>query len=189
MTLTTLPMGHQPSPPPTSRKKFLAAVGVKAARFLPGKPPFIRRGKAKGRYAVGLRYERQVHELLELHCLGKAAIDLKLGPWIEFEDKNGRRWCQPDAVLLNRSQRRALIAEIKYQHTVDAWWQLRHLYSPVLAYMFPDMDFSLVEIVHWFDPLVAWPETPVLIRSLDQVPHDSNLVAVHICNPNRRAQF
>jgi hypothetical protein len=163
-------------------------VGVKAARFLPSRPPFIKRGRSVGRYAVGIRYEREVHELLELYCLGKTAIELKLGPWLEFTDRRGRRWCQPDALLLNREQKACLICEIKYQHTSDAWWQLKHLYQPVLAVALPGFTLSLVEVVHWFDPLVAWPEQPQLIPQLSSSPSNGT-VAVHICNPRRRAQL
>ena len=179
-------MTPQPSPPP---KRFLAAVGVRSARFLPGKPPFIRRGRSTGRYAVGIRYEREVQELIELHVLGKPELEHRNGPWLEFVDKNGKRWCQPDALVLDKAAKSCIIAEIKYQHTADAWWQLRHLYQPVLAIALPGFRFRLVEIVHWYDPLVVWPEQPALIRSLDQMPYDSSLIAVHICNPKRRAQL
>lgn len=172
---------------PPAPKRFNAALGVKAARFLPCKPAFIKRGRSTGRYAVGIRYEREVKELLELHCLGKPALELRLGPWLEFVDRSGKRWCQADALILNRQERLCLIAEIKYQHTADAWWQLRHLYEPVLAVALPGYRFLLVEIVHWFDPLVAWPEQPTLIDSITKVLHGT--VAVHICNPKRRAQL
>jgi len=171
-------------PPP---KRFNAAVGVKAARFLSSKPPFIKRGKASGRYAVGVRYEREVQELLELHFLGQPEVTHLAGPWLEFTDRSGRRWCQPDALVINRAAATCLIAEVKYQHTADAWWQLKQLYQPVLAVALPLFTFKLLEIVHWYDPLVAWPERPVLVASIDEVTHGN--ISVHICNPKRRARL
>jgi len=174
-------MNSSPSPPP---KRFNAAVGVRSARFISGKPPFIRRGRSTGRYAVGIRYEREVHELLELYALGRAEFELKLGPWIEFFDRSGKRWCQPDALVVNAPARECTICEIKYQHTADAWWQLRQLYQPVVAVIYPTHRLRLVEIVHWYDPLVVWPEQHHLISSIDAASYDS-LVSVHICNPKR----
>lgn len=174
------------SPPPP--KRFVAAVGVRSARFLPSKPPFIKRGRSVGRYAVGIRYEREVHELLELHCLGKPEFVLKLGPWLEFTDRSGRRWCQPDALLLSTQRKECLICEIKYQHTPDAWWQLTQLYQPVLAVALPGYTFGLVEIVHWFDPLIQWPEQVRFAAHLSSVTFNGPAF-IHICNPRRRAQL
>ncbi len=173
-----------PSPP---HKRFVAAVGVRSARFLPCKPPFIRRGRSTGRYAVGIRYEREVQELIELHCLGRPDLEYRNGPWLEFVDKSGKRWCQPDALVLDKTARVCTVCEVKYQHTADAWWQLRQLYQPVLVVALPGFSFRLVEIVHWFDPLTAWPEAARLISRLDEI--TDGTVAVHICNPRRNARL
>lgn len=171
-------------PPP---KKFSAAVGVRSAKFLPEQPPFIRRGRSLGRFATGIRYELGVHEVLELRALGRAEVSLRLGQWIEFEDRSGRRWCQTDALWIETERRRCVVCEIKYQHTPDAWWQLKHLYVPVLQRALPGYSFGMLEIVHWFDPSTFWPEDFHRIESLDSVHYD-HLVNVLILNPKRRAR-
>jgi len=168
-------------PPP---KGFIAAVDVRRARFLSAQPPFIRRGRSRGRFAVGVRYERQVQDYLSLLALGQPEIEHRNGPWLEFTDKSGRRWCQPDALLVNAGRQDCIIAEVKYQHTADAWWQLKWLYLPVLQAAMPGYSFRLLEIVHWHDPLVAWPERSVLTPNVEATPR-GNSIAIHIFNPRR----
>jgi len=129
-----------------------------------------------------------VHEAIEFHCLGKPLLEPRFGPWLEFTDKSGRRWCQPDVLVIDRQAKTCLVAEVKYQHTPDAWWQLKHLYEPVLAVALPGFNFRLVEVVHWFDAATEWPETVRLTPSLnDEWP--SGIVATFIYNPKRNARF
>lgn len=169
-----------PSPP----KRFLAAVEVRGARILDKQPPFIKRGKPSGRFAVGLRYEREVHEYLSLLALGRPELEFLQSPWIEFTDRTGRRWCQPDAVVLQRESKIGIILEVKYQHCSDAWFQLKELYFPVLRKIFPGFVFGLVEVVHWHDPTVKFPERYDFTPDPLSVRH-ANLVSVHIYNPKR----
>ena len=172
-------------PPP---KRFSAAVGVRSARFLPCKPQFIRRGRSYGRFAVGVRYEREAQEFLSLYALGRAEIEYCNGPWMEFSDKSGRRWCQPDALLIDRRKKDCLICEVKYQHTSDAWWQLKELYLPVLRVALPGFQFRLLEIVHWYDPLTAWPERALMVGGIDRVP-SGDAVAILIFNQRRERRI
>jgi len=167
---------------PQASKRFRPAVNVRWAKLLKGQPPFIRRKKAKGKYAVGVRYERQVHEYLALLALSRT-FDYIESPWIEYEDENGKRWCQPDALMV--SDNAVAIVEVKYQHIADAWWQLVHLYRPVVSVLYPrHRPICLLEIVHWFDPKTAWPEKFSLTDSPLRIPQ-ANKVAVHIFNPKR----
>ena len=163
-------------------------MGVSSARLLPERPPFIKRGKSFGRFAVGTRYERKVQEYLALLVLGRAELDLIPSPWIEFQDSSGRRWCQPDAVILERSGGIGVIYEVKYQHTEQAWWQLKCLYQPVLHVLFPETHFGLMELVHWHDPLIHFPEPYDLTSSPWRIPSASR-IAVHIFNPARAGRF
>lgn len=156
------------SSPPPPPKRFSAAVGVRSARFLPCKPPFISRGRSRGRFAVGIRYEREVQEFLSLYALGRPELEHRQGPWMEFQETSGRRWCQPDALILEERSKRCLIAEVKYQHTSDAWYQLKQLYLPVLRVALPGFTFHLLEIVHWYDPSTAWPERAINVATLDK---------------------
>lgn len=157
---------------------------VRKARILEGKPPFIKRGKATGRFAVGVRYEREVQEYLSLLALGRIDLEYLSGPWVEFWDKTGLRWCQPDAVVINRELKVGIIAEVKYQHCAEAWFQLNQLYLPVLEKVYPGIAFGLLEIVHWHDPLTKFPERydftpdPFSVRSRSRI-------SVHIYNPKR----
>lgn len=174
---------ENPSPSPPKRS-FNAAVGVRKGRILTERPPFIRRGRSSGRFAVGIRYERRALEALALKALGREDLAFLKSPWIEFWDQSGRRWCQPDGVMVREERGIGVIYEIKYQHTSDAWWQLRWLYEPVLSVLYPSIRFGLVEICHWHDPATSFPEPYDLTDDPFRVPH-ANRVAVHIWNPNR----
>lgn len=173
-----------PDTKPPPRRGFTAALGVRTAKFLPCKPAFIKRGRSRGKFAVGMRYEREAKEWLSLFALGRPEFVVRDGPWIEFTDESGRRWCQPDALLADPVAQHCLILEVKYQHTSDAWYQLKQLYLPVLRCAMPGYSFSLLEVVHWFDPLTVWPEEIALVRSLDQRPPE-NRVGTLIFNKRR----
>lgn len=107
-------------------------------------------------------------------------------PWLNFLGSRGVHWCQPDGLLFDIQRGVIAIVEIKYQHTTDAWWQLRRLYEPVLSALFPPSlwRFTVVEIVKWYDPQVPWPEP---IRMLPQVSEGFALsprqTGVHIWKP------
>jgi hypothetical protein len=136
---------------------------------------------------VGVRYEANVREHLGLLACGVPDLEYIESPWVEFQDASGRRWCQPDALLVDKLQRAVIIAEVKYQHTQDAWWQLVHLYRPVVAVLFPQYNpIAMLEIVHWHDPKVEWPERYDLTDSPLRIPH-VNKVAVCIFNSRRGA--
>lgn len=168
-------------------KRFIPARNVKYAKLLPGKPGFLRdNGKLPYAAVRGLRYEREVKEYLSDLTLGDAAVELLLGPWIEFADETGKRWCQPDAVLLHRDRSLGVIVEVKYQHCEEAWWQLTQLYDPVCQALFPAVKrFGLIEVVHWYDPSTRFPrehsftDSPLIARN-------TGAVNVHIYNAKRQ---
>jgi len=96
-----------------------------------------------------------------------------LGPWFIFQ-ANGhpeRRWCQPDAMIVNIRTGLITLVEIKLRHTSLAWWQLRHLYTPVIRTLFPapNWEIAMVEIVRWFDPNIAFPERFKMLPDLTKV--------------------
>lgn len=169
-----------------ARKRFRPATNIKWAKLLDAQPPFIQRKRSRGKYAVGIRYERKVQEELGLLALGMEGLRYLESPWIEFEDESGRRWCQADGILLDRRQQAALIYEIKYRHCLEAWWQLTWLYEPVVRVLFPDYPITArMEICHWHDPAVAFPQGYDLTESPLQLPKRSR-VAVCIFNPGRK---
>lgn len=114
--------------------------------------------RASGRSAAqknGLRYEENVQRTL-------LALDHRYlaSPFVRFSDDSGQRYCVPDGVL--DSAAGFVVYEVKFQHTADAWWQLRKLYQPVLEKLKP---VRVVEICHIYDPATPFPE-PVQL-SLD----------------------
>lgn len=161
-------------PPQPSR--FQPARGILRAEFTT--PPFLRHKRYSGRRAQGVRYEKLVQEYL-----GWRYGDLYLpSPWIKFFAEGKWRWCQPDGVLFVPEQGRIVIVEVKYQHTLDAWWQVRHLYQPVLEHMFPNLlwKYEVCEVVKWYDPAIQYPERVVLAQEVD-MPHRD--FKVHIWKP------
>lgn len=169
-------------------RRFIAAVGVQSAQRLQQAPPFIRRGRPTGRFAVGIRYEREVHEYLALLALGRPDLEYVPSPWFQYQDKSGRRWCQPDALIFKPESRVGIVYEAKYQHIADAWWQLTQLYVPVLQRAYPLITtWGMVEICHWHDPSVTFPEKYELTSDPLTV-RNSARVSVHIYNPKRKAR-
>jgi hypothetical protein len=102
----------------------------------------------------------------------------QVGPWFQFSDAKGTRWCQPDGIIVRPED--ILIVEFKYQHTPDAWAQLRLLYQPVCELVFR-RPACVLECVKWYDCAVAYPEPVKLVES----PADwhSQEFGVHIWKP------
>lgn len=163
-------------------KGFRAAKGVQWAKFTDKNPPFTAHNRRPtGRRLAGIKYERRVHE----HML-KAYDTYIPGPWAYFLGADGVRWCQVDGLMVDVEAGIITIVEIKYQHTTDAWWQVRKLYEPVLAAIFPPelWSFRMLEIVKWFDPAVPWPEPFRLLEHPERITTlPANTTGVHIWNP------
>lgn len=149
-------------------------------------PHWIRRGRARGAFAAGIRYEKQALSYLVECTLGLPNVRVVEGPWYEFQCREGKvRHCQPDAVLFNKDQAVGIIVEVKLKHTPDSWWQLQEIYRPVLRVAHPDVRaWGILEICHWHDPATKFPQrydftdNPLVIRSAARV-------SVHIYNPRR----
>lgn len=107
------------------------------------------------------------------------------GPWVSFVDgvSGERRYCQPDALIIQPLRGRITVIEYKYRHTELAYWQLFHLYIPVVQALFgrADWQFTGVEICARYDCAVVCPERPLLRKDvLDAQPSAFN---VHIWRP------
>jgi hypothetical protein len=102
------------------------------------------------------------------------------GPWLRFYSNGKPRWCQPDALLIDVLAGRIVVIEVKYQHTPDAWWQLYHLYVPVLRAMFPPSlwELSVCEVVKWYDPATWFPCRVAMLQ--DPMTARVNEFGVHI---------
>jgi hypothetical protein len=155
---------------------FHPARDILHAEFSP--PPQLKRHRYTGRRLQGIRYERAVHEYLEFRYGDKYLSS----PWLKFFSDGKWRWCQPDGLLIDLEGGRLIIVEVKYQHTPDAWWQVRHLYQPVLEHMLPRAlwTYEVCEVVKWYDPAVVFPERVVLAGEVDMKHKDFK---VHIWKP------
>lgn len=155
---------------------FKPAGRVLAAEF--ALPPALRKRRYTGRRLEGIRYERRAQE----HLADFYGDRYLPSPWLRFFTGGQWRWCQPDAILIDLEHGRITIVEIKYQHTPDAWWQVRQLYQPVLSAMFPPelWSFEACEVVKWYDPNTLFPEKTVLAQE-PGLEHSS--FKVHIWRP------
>ena len=165
------------SPLPPAPQGFKPAGRVLAAEFCLS--THVRRKRYTGRRLEGVRYERKVHEYLAMILPGRYAPS----PWVKFFSAGSCwRWCQPDGLVIDPRKGRITIVEVKYQHTPDAWWQVKHLYLPVLQLIFPPQlwEYDLCEIVKWYDPSVIFPEPVVLAHEVDMI---HSRFKVHIWKP------
>lgn len=132
-----------PAPP-----NFKGVRGL-ASRVEIGGPSFISKGKTSAQKA-GLRYEAKVQAFLR-----ELFPAYQPSPYVRFMDERGSRVCIPDG-LLTFEYKRAVIFEIKYTHTPDAWWQLKRLYEPVLkAAGFEEVQ--TIEVCKTYDPTTPFP--------------------------------
>lgn len=135
-----------------------------------------------GRRAQGVRYERKAQEYLG--GLAPPAVCAAYVPsqWWRFADAGAVRWCQTDGLFLLPARGLAIVVEVKYQHTPDAWFQLRELYAPVVGRALgPAWELALVEVVKWFDPSTFFPEKFVMCP--DPLHQSPDHIGVHIWAP------
>lgn len=157
---------------------FLPAEGVIAARMC-SVPQFATRNRYIGKRKKGVEYEAKVHEYLKL-------LDENYVPgfWLSFVCSDAPKWryCQPDGLRFDFQNGIITLVEIKYQHTPDAWFQVKQLYYPVLRAVFPAhlWRFDFCEVVKWYDPARAFPE-PVRLVANPFTPAD--IFKVHIWRP------
>lgn len=98
-------------------------------------------------------------------------------PWFHFLADGKERWCQVDGFVELDAE--VLVFEIKLSHTANAWWQLQHLYIPVLRkFLGTGKVFRPVELCKWFDPGVGFPEPFRVAEDLYRLPPHPFLVHV-----------
>ena len=100
---------------------FRVIQGLRTASVLLERPSCIPKGRARGKKAAGLRYERE---------LAKALPKARHGQWFQFEDLRGPGWCQVDLLLEEGGV--WLILEAKYTWTQVGHNQIQLLYKPVI---------------------------------------------------------
>lgn len=146
-----------PDAPCRPPRGFRSAEGVRRA-WPTGEGPYGRTPStfvpknASAAQKAGLRYEKRVRSLLEARIPG-----LRPGQWFRYEHPSGGVfYCQPDAVLVHED--RAVVFEIKYTFTSDAWWQLRRLYEPVVRAAYYAREVGLCIVCRNRDPHTPFPE-------------------------------
>lgn len=137
------------------------------ARMLDEGPPksIKASGSTSASQKAGKRYEARV--ITKLTISDQSGYWL-LHPWLKFGTTiSSSRYCQPDLLLFRNHQ--LFTFEIKLTHTIDAYWQLVHLYRPVLRMAFPDMPMFHIEVTKSFDPAHLWPLPIMLFLSIESL--------------------
>lgn len=152
-----------PSSPPLH---FIPAGEIASVWEMPGNPHRNCRETKTGAQMAGLRYEKKIKKKLEA-IYGQNAV---FAPWLSFTSVGSarRRCCSPDVVIA-LGDGLYVIVEIKIRHVADSYWQLRHLYHPVMQKVYPSADIRLATIVGSFDPATYYPEEIDYIYDLSEV--------------------
>lgn len=161
-------------------QNFKPAGNVEFARMIAESPPFTRKTKYTGKRAAGIIYERKAQKHLEF-LYPETYVP---GPWIYFREEGSskHRWCQPDGLVIDVVTGVVTCVEIKYNHTSDAWFQVKKLYQPVLRHIFPTplWKHQCCEVVKWYDPAVRFPEPTQLTTDITR---DTSKFKVNIWRP------
>lgn len=163
------------APPPPTFIRYLPQGEIRDAWRTTESPFSGRRARRSGAQKAGLAYQSRIGAWAsDGHYLGSVVS----GPWYCYVDGGGaRRYCQPDLVF---DDGLAIVAcEVKLRWTVDAWWQLRKLYLPVLqvAHGRRTPVLSLC-ICRSYDPAVQVPEPVNLVDDVAGCKPDSFNVLV-----------
>jgi hypothetical protein len=123
---------------------------VDYAELLPDNVVPFRTTEAKrGAKRRGVLYERKIFPRL-LEYLPKTLVH----PWFKYGKSGSRSYLQPDAICDREWD--VWLFEIKYTHTLDAFWQMTRYYEPIVAKCF-GKPVRKIEIVNSFDPDVKFP--------------------------------
>lgn len=159
-----------------NRHVVIPAGEVIEARFSDHTPKFIKPVKQTSNRKVGLKYEEKALKYIDKTLSTQVSIKAIKSQWLWFRSKGDQpgivRYCQPDCLLIDEWQKKITIVEIKLQHCDQAQKQIRLLYEPVLKFIYPDYEFSALELVHWFDPHVKFVETYYIEPNILQVRPD-----------------
>lgn len=139
-------------------RRFRAASDVKSVAFCEAPPALARRKGGTAAQRRGLVFERRT-----LQHLSQTFSEFEQSRWLRYQNSDGTHVCQPDGFveLLDC----VLLFEVKYTHCIEAYWQLRHLYGPILAHLYKK-PVKCIEVPRSFDPAVPWPEDIVLVTNI-----------------------
>jgi len=161
--------------------QFLKRSDIRWARLATSAPTFSRPKRVRGRRAAGIRYEKAAHR----HFIEEYGDKYVPSPWIIFSIKGEQKsqWAQPDGLLIDLDLGLIIICEMKYQHCVEAYWQVYGKYLPLVQHIFPSglWRIATIEIVQWYDCAVKFPARVTLKKSIDRVRPGE--FGVHIWKP------
>lgn len=147
-------LGDGAALPPPQYIHYLPQGSIQNAWRSAERPFAGTRSRRSGAQKAGLAYQKKVVKWAFETNHGFA---LEVSPWFAFtDDSDSRHYCQPDLLFISGLS--ILVAEVKLRWTADAWWQLRKLYLPVLAKVFPKQTLIPLCICKSFDPSVIVPE-------------------------------
>lgn len=106
---------------------------------------------------AGIRYEEKWHTFAS-QFLGRRYRSFR-NKLFAFSDTSGQRCCRPDGILIPEHKDWFVIFEVKVGHISDSYWQLRHLYEPVLSKWShcSSRRAVVVEVCRRFDPATFYP--------------------------------
>jgi len=104
----------------SDRRTHRIVSGLKSAVPI-DRPKCIPRSRPRGVRSLGLRFERQ---------LAAALPEANHGQWFEYEDDNGKGYCQTDLIISFEDH--LAVLECKLSNVESAYRQLNELYLPVV---------------------------------------------------------
>lgn len=153
----------EPSLRPPSQFRPVAEI-ISSVRMLKGPGGFApSKRKPTRAQRAGVYFERKAQAMLSAKLPGYEA-----SPWFSFREatsRKGRRWCQPDGILVLPEV--TVIFEIKIRTLPQAWWQLVKLYKPVVQKALSPERIALVQVLGSFDPAVPYPGRILHLDTLD----------------------
>jgi hypothetical protein len=144
-----------------SKKKYKVKRKVQHAWFdVP--PPYSGTAHLRGDKRAGITFETTVgKELLD------RGFPIVSDTWIKYKIYSGVKLCSPDHILIDVRKGIVTVIECKLSHTATAWFQLNHVYMPVLKKLFPGFTVRGVEICKNFSNTTRYPKEVKLVHDLN----------------------
>ena len=94
----------------------------------------------------GKTFERKVYNYIKKQQeKGYIQATVLYGSWIEYQDKNGLGYAQPDILVFPTGTDYGVIIECKLTQTEEAISQLACLYKPLISHLFPERKVYLLQ--------------------------------------------
>ena len=122
---------------------------------------------------LGNKYEAQAH----VEMTRRYGDRYQSGLWFQYADAVGTYYCQIDGLLDCGSH--YVVVEMKYNHVLSAWMQMKHLYGPVVS-KWSNRPVRYVEMVKWYDPATI-ADRVQLLKDVERA--RENKFNVHVWRP------